>query len=445
MKFLPGIALFMLLLASSEAVAQNSDALLKDSGWNFHFQFTGIIQYHPGFRASYGGANSFGADPEKAFSVTTTAYIGRKLWNGGSLYFNPEMSGGEGLSKTLGIAGFPNGETFRIGDAKPVVYVARIFFRQQINIDKNHLTDVEDGVNQVKENVSSSRITITVGKMGMADFFDQNAISHDPRTDFMNWALMNNGPYDYAANTRGYTGALVIEYYRPGWVFRAGTGFLPEYANGPTLNFNYLKSNSETIEVERDYFIHRHPGSARMLFYYNTSRAPVYSDVVNDYISGRDVSLNVINGKTYGGRKFGLGISADQELTGHLKAFFRAGWNDGKTATWAFAEIDNSLSAGLRYYGPGRNRNSDNIGIAVLSNGISKSHRDFLNAGGYGFMLGDGKLPDYSRENIAELFYEIKLLASIYATADYQLVLHPAYNSDRGPVHLFAARIHLNF
>ncbi len=127
MKSLPGIAFVMLLLASSEAIAQNSDALLKDSGWSFHFQFTGIIQYHPGFHASYGGINSFGPDPEKAFSVTTTAYIGRKLWNGGSLYFNPEMSGGEGLSKTLGIAGFPNGETFRIGDAKPVVYVGEYF------------------------------------------------------------------------------------------------------------------------------------------------------------------------------------------------------------------------------------------------------------------------------------------------------------------------------
>ncbi len=107
---------------------------------------------------------------------------------------------------------------------------------------------MEDGVNQVKESVSSSRITITVGKVGMADFFDQNAISHDPRGDFMNWALMNNGPYDYAANTRGYTGALVMEYYRPGWVFRAGTGLLPEYANGPTLNFNYLKSNRKRLK-----------------------------------------------------------------------------------------------------------------------------------------------------------------------------------------------------
>jgi high affinity Mn2+ porin len=444
MKFLFLLSGFC-MLAVSGVSAQTGDPLLKDSGWSFHLQFTGILQYHPGFQAAYSGKNSFGADAEKAYSVTTTAYIGRRLWKGAALYFNPEMSGGEGLSTTLGIAGFPNGETFRIGDAKPLVYVARIFFRQQISLDKEHMIDLEDGINQVKERVSASRIVITAGKFGLADFFDQNAVSHDPRSDFMNWALMNNGAYDYAANTRGYTGGIIVEYYRPGWAFRAGTALLPYYANGPDLNFNYRRSNSETVELQKDYTIHRHSGSARVLFYYNTSRAPSYRAVVQDFLSGRDHSLDVINGKSYGGKKFGMGISADQELTDRLKGFLRAGWNDGKTATWVFAEIDNSLSAGVRYYGIGRKRTADNIGLALLSNGISKDHRDFFRAGGYGFMLGDGKLPDYQRENIVEAFYQLKLFESVFATADYQFVLHPAYNPDRGPIHLLAARVHLIF
>jgi high affinity Mn2+ porin len=435
----------MLSVAGSGAVAQTGDALLKDSGWSFHFQFTGIIQYHPGFHSPYSGANSFQADAEQAYSVTTTAFIARKLWNGGTVYFNPEMAGGEGLSKTLGIAGFPNGETFRIGEPKTEVYVARIFFRQNISLDKDHMVTLEDGVNQVKEQVSTSRISINVGKFGMADFFDQNAVSHDPRSDFMNWALMNNGAYDYAANTRGYTGGMVIEYYRPGWALRGGTALLPEYANGPTLNFNYVKTNEEVVELEKDYSFHEHPGAARVLFYYNTSKAPAYRTVINDFLNGTDTSLDVIYGKTYGGKKFGVGINADQEFSDRLKAFFRAGWNDGKTATWAFAEIDNTGSAGLRYYGIGRERKADNIGVAVVTNGISKDHRDFLNIGGYGFMIGDGKLPHYARENIAEVFYQIKLFEKVFATADYQFVINPAYNPDRGPVHLFAARVHVNF
>jgi high affinity Mn2+ porin len=355
------------------------------------------------------------------------------------------MAGGQGLSSTLGIAGFPNGETFRIGEAAPVVYVARIFLRQHISFDPNHLDTLEDDVNQIREIVSAKRLTINFGKFGVADYFDQNAVSHDPRSDFMNWALMNNGAYDYAANTRGYTGGLVLEYYTPGWVLRAGTALMPTYANGPTLNFDWAKSNSETLEIQKDYSIHGLPGTARLLFYYNTSKAPNYLSVINDYKNGTDTSLDVIYGKEYGGKKLGLGLNINQSINSRLNGFLRIGWNDGKTATWAFAEIDNSVSLGLRYYGIGKKRTSDNIGMAFVSNGISSGHRDFLNIGGYGFMLGDGKLPNYGRENIFELFYEVKLFEHVFTTLDYQFVSNPGYNHDRGPVSLLAARVHINF
>jgi high affinity Mn2+ porin len=425
--------------------AQAQEPLLKDSAWNFHFQFTGIIQYNPAFHSPYIGQNSFLPKPERAFSVTTTAYFGRKLWTGGSIYFNPEMAGGQGLSSTLGIAGFPNGETFRIGADETVVYVARFFMRQQITLDKVHFDTLEDAVNQIKERVSSKRLTINFGKFGIADFFDQNMVSHDPRSDFMNWSLMNNGAYDYAANTRGYTGGLVVEYYTPGWAIRAGTALMPTYANGPTLNFNWLKTNSETFEVQKMYSWHGLGGSTRLLLYYNTSKAPAYQTVINNYKNGTDSSLDVIYGTTYGGQKFGVGISSDQSVTERLQAFLRLGWNDGKTATWAFAEIDNSMNLGFRYYGIGKGRMADNIGLAIVSNGISTGHREFLNIGGYGFMIGDGKLPNYGRENIIELFYKVKLFEQFFATIDYQFVSHPAYNLDRGPVSLLAARVHIQF
>ena len=428
---------------SGKLMAQ--DALLKDSGWNFHFQFTGIIQYNPAFQAPYSGQNSFLPKAARAYSVTTTAYIGRKLWPGASLYFNPEMAGGEGLSSTLGIAGFPNGETFRIGEPQPVVYVARIFLRQQINFDKDHLDTLQNGVNQVREIVSQKRLTINAGKFGIADFFDQNGVSHDPRTDFMNWSLMNNGSYDYAANTRGYTGGLILEYYTPGWVIRAGTALMPVEANGPTLNFNWTKSNSETFEIQKDYDLHGLPGVARLMFYYNTSKAPAYQTVINEDQNGTDTTLNVLTGTEYGGKKFGMGLSVQQGISKRLNGFFRIGWNNGKTASWAFTEIDNSASLGLRYFGIGKGRMADNIGLAFVSNGISSIHREFLNIGGYGFIIGDGKLPNYKRENIIELFYQLKLFEQLYATLDYQYVANPAYNHDRGPVSLLAARVHISF
>jgi high affinity Mn2+ porin len=443
----PVLTYFVLftIAISIDSMAYAQDALLKDSGWNFHFQFTGIVQYNPAFASPYTGQNSFLPKTDPAYSVTTTAYIGKKLWRGASVFFNPEMAGGQGLSSTLGIAGFPNGETFRIGEAKPVVYVARIFLRQQINLDKNHFDTLEDGVNQVREWVSQKRFTINFGKFGIADFFDQNTVSHDPRSDFMNWSLMNNGAYDYAANTRGYTGSLIVEYYTPGWVLRAGTALMPVYANGPTLNFNWAKTNSETFEIQKDYTIHGLPGTARLLLYYNTSKAPAYQTVIDDYKNGTDTSLDVVSGKSYGGKKYGLGININQAIEKNLNGFFRFGWNDGKTATWAFAEIDNSLSLGLRYYGIGKERATDNVGLAFVSNGISSGHREFLSIGGYGFMIGDGRLPHYSREDIVELFYEVKLFEQLFATIDYQFVANPAYNPDRGPVSLLAARVHVSF
>jgi high affinity Mn2+ porin len=436
---------FFFMAMSFSRTVNAQDALLKDSGWNFHFQFTGIIQYNAPFPSPYTGKNSFLSEEGHAFSVTTTAFIGRKLWSGASLYFNPEMAGGAGLSSTLGIAGFPNGETFRIGADQTVVYVARIFLRQQISLDKDHFDTLEDGINQVRERVSRKRLTLNFGKFGIADFFDQNAVSHDPRSDFMNWSLMNNGAYDYAANTRGYTGGLIVEYYTPGWVLRAGTALMPVYANGPSLNFNWAKSNSETFEIQKNYSFRELPGAVRLLLYYNTSKAPSYQTVIDEYKNGTDTSLNVISGTNYGGKKYGLGISLNQELSRQLNGFFRLGWNDGKTATWAFAEIDNSGSLGLRLYGIGKGRMADNIGLAFVSNGISAGHRDFLSTGGYGFMIGDGKLPHYSRENIAELFYQVKLFEQLFATVDYQFVTNPAYNRERGPVSLLAARVHISF
>ncbi|MHA4810574.1 carbohydrate porin [Flavitalea flava] len=442
-SFLLGILSAGTLFASAQTVQQ--DALLKDTGWNYHFQFTGILQGHPGFKAPYSGQNSLQTDKERAYSVTSTLYLGRKLWQGAALYFNPEMAGGSGISSTLGIAAFPNGETFRIGNPAPTVYVARIFLRQYISLDKEHYEILNDDANQVKEKVSTSRITLTAGKFSIGDFFDNNNVSHDPRSDFMNWSFMNNGSNDYAANTRGYTYGFTAEYVKPGWTVRLGTALEPTYANGPELDWHYSKTSSENLEFEKRVSIHGHKGTIRILGFYNVNKAPNYKEAVAAKENGTDTTLDVLIGKKYGSKKYGFGINADQELSAAVSAFFRLGWNDGHTATWAFAEIDNTLSGGIRINGKSWKRTADNIGLALLSNGISPGHRNLLNHGGYGFMIGDGRLPHYGREDIAEVFYQCKLYANFWTTLDYQFVEHPAYNKDRGPAHVFAVRAHIGF
>ncbi|HZE83312.1 MAG TPA: carbohydrate porin [Puia sp.] len=429
--------------AGPDSTAGNNDALFSDSGWSYHFQFTGIVQGHPSFKSPYSGQNSQLNDKERAYSVTSTLYLGRKLWKGASLYFNPEMAGGKGVGSTLGIAAFPNGETFRIGNPEPTVYIARIFLRQHITLDKDHYEEISDDANQVKERVSTSRLTLSAGKFSVGDFFDGNNVSHDPRSDFMNWALMSNGAYDYAANTRGYTYGFVAEYVKPGWTLRFATVLEPEYANGPTLDIHYLHTHSENLEFEKRYSLQGHKGAIRLLGYYNVNKAPNYKDAVSAHLNGDTSMLDAIYGKKYGAGKLGFGINADQELSGSANAFLRVGWNDGRNASWAFAEIDNTISGGIRISGKSWRRQADNIGIALLSDGLSGGHRDFLKIGGYGFMIGDGQLPNYGREGVAELFYESKLFTNCWLTLNYQLVGHPAYNKDRGPINLFAARLHI--
>ncbi|MGZ4047891.1 MAG: carbohydrate porin, partial [Bacteroidia bacterium] len=330
--------------------------------WSYHFQFTGIMQGHPAFKAPYSGQNSLSNEKENAFSITSTLYLGRKLWKGASFYFNPEVAGGKGISSALGIAGFPNGECFRIGDPSPTVYVARAFFRQIIPIGTKHKGEegrtkpktkaAEADANQLGgELIPEQGITITAGKFSIADVFDCNSYSHDPRTQFMNWALMGNGAWDYPANTRGYTYGVIMEFVRPTWTVRVSETMEPKKANGPILDQNIGKARGETIELEKDFKIKGHDGAIRLIGFRNLSKAGNYEHAIDLYKTGQDSTLNVNTLNVYGGQKYGVGLNIEQELTANIGLFARATWNDGKTATWAFTEIDQSASIGFNFKG----------------------------------------------------------------------------------------------
>ncbi len=437
---LSAILVFIIVSAFS---GNGKDSIEK---WSYHFQFTGIMQGHPAFSAPYSGQNSLSPERENAFSVTSTLFLGRKLWKGASFYFNPEIAGGKGISSALGVAGFTNGECFRIGDPSPALYLARAFIRQNIAIGKNEKQSTDADVNQLGgEKVPSSRITITAGKFSIADVYDCNSYSHDARAQFMNWALMSNGAWDYPANTRGYTYGIILELIKPTWAVRVSETMVPKKANGSDMDVNISQARGETIELEKDFKIKEHKGAIRVLAFRNLSRAGNYEKSISLYKSGVDTSLNVNTDTIYGGQKYGLGINIEQELTKDIGIFARAGWNDGKTATWVFTEIDLSASIGLNIRGRKWKRPDDIIGIAGLMNGISNEHVDFLNFGGYGFIIGDGKLTHYGAETIGEVYYNCQINKSLWLTADYQYVQNPAYNADRGPVHVWAIRGHVEF
>lgn len=441
--FLPGLIIMIPFVNSN---AQNSADSTNTMGkWSYHFQLTTVWQAHPPFHSPYSGQNSLYSGSESALSLTTTLFLGRKLWKGAAIYFNPEIAGGKGFSGVTGMAGFTNGDIFRVTDPAPELYIGRAFIRQHIAIGKNKHEVLEDDLNQVQEKVPVSRIDITVGKLAINDIFDNNVVSHDPRTDFLNWSFMDNGAWDYPADTRGYTYLAAVEIIKPAWTLRFAEAMVAAYANGPRLDWHIRRAHSETIGLEKHIHFKSYSGHIRVLGYANSSKAPYYQNLINKKLNGQDTSMNAIYGTRYGGLKYGWGISLDQQVSSATSVFSRIGWNNGQTASWAFTEIDQTLTAGIKMEGDRWKRPDDYIGVAGALNGISKIHRQFLNDGGYGFIIGDGKLPHYGHEGILEIFYETCFWKSLYVTADYQFINHPAYNKDRGPVNVFSLRTHVEF
>ena len=431
------ILLYILILSTAKVFAQDT---LKQERFNFHFQQTIITQYKPAFSAKYTGANSLITGLETQSSITSTLYGGARLWKGAEAYFNPEISGGSGLSRTLGVAGFPNGETFRVGSTAPAIYIARLYFRQNFEWGTDKDT-IQPDLNQLGGLRSKRYFSITAGKFGMADFFDGNEFSHDPRTQFMNWALMDNGAWDYPANTRGYAMGLNAELGQPDWTLRFAFTLSTTSANGSIIDQKVNKANTQTIEFEKRYTLNNQKGTVRILGFLNNGKMGNYQQA----LALSPTAPNVDTTQAYGRHKYGFGISADQYLTNDFGVFAKLSYNDGHTETWYFTEIDRSISFGAQLKGTSWKRKNDELALAFIGNGLSAPHRNYLAAGGYGFIIGDGKL-NYSTEMIAELYYKIDAYQhKFFLSPDYQFIVNPAYNKDRGPVNVFSIRAHVEF
>jgi high affinity Mn2+ porin len=425
---------------AQDAVSANEGPAPSESRFDAHFQLTTVTQAHPSFRAAYSGQNSLSPDSEHETTVTSTLYLGARLWSGAEIYVNPEMSGGSGLSHAFGIAGFPNGEAFRVGSPEPHISVVRALLRQTIAASADS-EPVEEDANRLAGRRPVRRWTLTVGKFGITDVFDDNTYSHDPRTQFLNWADWTPGAWDYPADTRGYTWGAVIEFTDRDWAARLGAAAEPKVANGLEIDKRLRHAYSLMLEFERRYEIHGKDGRVRLIFFDNRADMGNYREA----IQGAGASPPDVTATRRAGRsKWGFVANLEQSISTSDGLFLRGSWNDGRNEAWAYAEIERSLTIGGVRKCPLPGRQNDEAGLALIVNGLSADHRDYLAAGGYGFMIGDGKLT-YGLEKIAELYYKAALLRNVWLTADYQFVENPAYNRDRGPVHVFTLRMHTEF
>jgi hypothetical protein len=410
-----------------------------EENWNAKFQTTYVWQDKASFNAAYNGRNSLTTQQEKSYSFTATAFLGMRPWKGGELYFNPEVIQGVPFSNLTGLGGLSNGEMARTSGPNPKLYMARAFIRQSWGLDELQ-NEVDSGANQLAGNVHQRRIVLTVGKLSVPDIFDNNAYSHDPRTQFINWSLMTSGAYDFAADARGYTWGTALEYYYDDWAFRAGRFIQPKLPNQLDLDRRIFNHYGDQIEVGHGHTLFNQPGKIRLLAFRNRTLMSRFQDAL-DYATLHGGVPSINNVRNSEQIKYGIGLNLEQQLIPNMGVFGRASWADGKTETYAFTEIDNSLAAGTLIQGNAWGRNQDNLGIALVRNGLSRQRRDYLSAGGISFFIGDGAL-NYRSENILEIFYSLGATKATSLTLDYQFINNPAYNADRGPVSIGAIRLH---
>jgi high affinity Mn2+ porin len=421
--------------------ANAKPALPESTDWNVHAQTTFLPSAYPAFRSPYAGTDSLPGGGQARETWTTTAFLGVRLWQGGEFYFNPELAQGFGLNGTLGLAGFPNGEAQKAGSAYPKYRPQRYYLKQTFGLGGEQ-EDVADGANQLPGKRDIDRVTLIVGRFAVGDFFDNNSYAHDPRADFMNWAMWSSAAYDFPADLPGFTRGAVVELNRKDWAVRAGVFEVPTAPNSDVLT---TKGGGTVVEFEERHSIFEQPGKLRFGAFANSGNTGNYREALAIASADPALDINTVMASIrHDNLKYGFYANAEQQIAKDIGLFARASWNDGQNEILSFTDIDRGLSGGLSIKGSYWGRPSDTVGIGGAINGLSSAHRDFLAAGGLGLLIGDGRL-NYRPEQILETYYAFAIDKNFTFTADYQLITNPAYNADRGPVSIFSGRLHGEF
>jgi high affinity Mn2+ porin len=403
-----------------------------------------ISQWHSSFPAKYSGPNSFRNLAEHATSNVATLFLGYQLTHTTEVFLHFEAAAGGGLSDALGLGGFADLDVVRNPTLGPAPYLARGMIRQMIPLS-DETVEEERTPWYMATRVPVRRLELRFGKMGLNDFFDQNAIGTDSHYQFMNWTVANNGAYDYAADTRGYTVGLLAEYHERNWGLRFEEALMPKVANGIDLVWNLGRARAENYELElHRKFAGNRDTTLRLLSFVNHANMGVYRDAINHYLAGKTPTPEVTNHPLQTTVKYGFGVNLEEEINHSLRAFARFGWNEGQHESYAYTEVDQTIALGADHTGERWKRNLDRVGAVFVSNAIKADHQLYLKLGGTGFLLGDGNL-NYGRENIVEGYYNAHLGRGFFAGFDLQHLNNPGYNRDRGPVLVPAVRIHLEF
>jgi high affinity Mn2+ porin len=391
---------------------------------------------HGNFHSPSQGPNSFTAPFQYKASEVGTLYLGYRL-NRNPRYetevlYDEENAGGRGLSQAFGLAGFTNLDVVRNPNLGPTPYLARVELHQTIGFT-SEMAPQDRSWLALATQVPVRRLDLRIGTFGLPDTMDVNDVLNDSHQQFMNWTIDNNGAWDYAADTRGYTRGVAIEYQDHAWALRYVLALMPTVANGITLDWALRKG-----------FLPGHDGIIRLLAYGNNAHMGDYREAVTHYFEGLTPTPEITSVEKFDTLKYGFGVNMEQHLTQNLRIAGRFGWNEGQHESFAYTEVDQTFLFGADDSGARWHRKLDKIGVAFVTNAIKKDHQNYLKYGGLGFLLGDGNL-DYAREDILEVYYNVHAWRGMYYAIDNQFIEHPGYNQDRGPVNVESIRLHLEF
>lgn len=431
----------VVLAAANAKLAETAESTTApgESDFNWHAQSTFVSQYHPSYRSPYTGANSLSGRTNSEETTDVTLFAGARLWQGAAFYFNEELDQGFGLNNTMGMAGFPSGEAYKVGESRRYFRTPRAFIRQVFNLGGAQESVVDD-INQLAGTQTHDNITLTVGKFSAVDIFDNNRYAHDPRADFLNWSVFEAGAFDYAADSWGYTNGIVVEWTQDWWTLRGGVLDLSNVPNSPELDSAY-RQLAYIAEGEERHEIAGHPGKLKLLGFVNHGKFGTYRDAVALAAPTGDQPDTALV-RHYRNRP-GIAMNLEQEVTAHLGVFARASVNDGHIESDDFTDINQSVSTGVSLNGDLWARPDDTLGAAVAINSIANDAKGYFKAGGMGILIGDGAM-NYAPEKILETYYSFRPVNHLHLTADFQHVNNPAYNQDRGPIRIYALRVHLD-
>ncbi len=442
-NFLAVVGFLSWRATSALAADESQDSALPpiaEQRFAIHGQFTYVEQNTESFRSPYAGPNSL--SPNQGRETTDlTLYAGARLWSGAEIWTNPEIDQGFGLDDTLGVAGFPSGEAYKVGKNQPYFRLPRLFVRETLDLDGDPEA-IEAEANQLAGFRSANRWVFTFGKFSVADIFDANQYAHDPRYDFLNWAAIDTGTFDYAADAWGYTVGAAAEWYQGAWSTRLGLFDLSNVPNSVHLEPGAHEYQFD-FELEKRQEILGRAGKVLVTVFNSRGRMGLLDEAVQiAQASGNPVDIAAVRRLR---DRLGADLSLEQQIVPDLGMFARVGKSAGNVETFEFADIDRTLAAGLSLKGSRWSRSDDTVGLAGIVNHISAAREEFLNAGGLGVVIGDGQLPHPGPEQILETYYNLGLVPQAHLGLDYQFVKNPAYNRDRGPVSIFAVRFHAQF